>query len=95
MTNYAVFLEGEDFELTRDGGKDLFGFFVTVRVEAESVREAEREAIELIKSDPTLAEAFKSVGKEALRINSRVVHQLLPENRMDKTEYTFFPMEEI
>jgi hypothetical protein len=31
MANYAVFLEGNDFEFSRGGSKELLGFFVTVR----------------------------------------------------------------
>lgn len=62
MTNYAVFLQGDNFELSREGRKQLLGFFVTVRVEAESEAEAGNKAIRLVKSDSQLADAFMTAG---------------------------------
>jgi hypothetical protein len=50
MANYAVFLEGEDFELSHSGSKELLGFFVTVRVEAQSECEAKISGVTLVKS---------------------------------------------
>lgn len=60
MTNYAVFLEGNDFELSRNGSKEVLGFFVTVRVESQSEQEAASRAIEIVKADPQLEEAFRA-----------------------------------
>jgi len=92
MINYAVFLEGNNFELTHAGKKDLFGFFITVRIEADSESEAKSEAIQLVKSDPELSEAYRADAKEAPVIKVKVVHELLSENKMNKTKYTFFSM---
>ena len=72
----------------------MFGFFVTVRVEAQSEREAEISATALVKSDPQLAHAYKAGANETPKIEVKVVHQLLPENRMKNTEFEFFPMGE-
>jgi len=94
MTNYAVFLQGENFELSHEGEVRLLGFFVTVRVEAESEPEAEKRAIQHVKSDPQLAEAFKAGVAASPEVRVNVVHQLLPDNKMGNTVYTFFPMEE-
>ena len=94
MKNYAVFLMGEDFMLSRDGSNELCGFFVTVRVEANSEDEAGADAIQIVKSDPHLADAFKTDAIEKPKIEVRVVHELLPDNKMKNTGYTFFPMEE-
>ena len=94
MNNYAVFLMGEDFMLLQNGGKRLCGFFVTVRVEANTEEEAGAEAIQVLKSDPQLADAFKADAPKTPKVEVRVVHELLPENRMKNTEYTFFSMEE-
>ena len=63
MTNYAVFLEGNDFELSRKGSKEALGFFVTVRVESQSEQEAVGRAIEIVKADPQLEEAFGATSK--------------------------------
>ncbi len=92
MTNYAVFLQGDNFELSRDGRKQLLGFFVTVRVEAESEADAGNKAIQLVKSDSHLADAFMAGTAASPEIQVKVVHQLLPENKMTRTEYSFFPM---
>ena len=94
MANYAVFLQGENFELPRDGGKQLLGFFVTVRVEAESEAEAGSKAIQLVKSDSQLEDSFKADAAVSSDLRVKLLHQLLPENRMDRTEYTFYPMGE-
>ena len=94
MGNYAVFLEGKNFELSRGGGKELFGFFVTVRVETHSEREAEISATNHVKSDPQLADAFKENASVTPEIEVKVVHLLLPENKMKNTEFEFFPMGE-
>lgn len=94
MANYAVFLEGKNLELSRDGRKELLGFFVTVRVEAQSEYDAKTSATTLIKSDPQLADAFKATAGKEPKIQVNVVHQLLPENKMKNTGYVFFPMEE-
>jgi hypothetical protein len=94
MTNYAVFLEGNDFELSRNGSKEALGFFVTVRVESQSEQEAASRAIEIIKADPQLGEALRADTGKNPRIEVKVVHELLPENNMKNTEFVFFPMEE-
>ena len=94
MKNYAVFLMGEDFMLPNSGNKELCGFFVTVRVEANTEDEAGAAALEVLKKDPKLADAFKASSPKTPRIEVRVVHELLPENKMKNTEYTLFPMEE-
>jgi hypothetical protein len=94
MANYAVFLEGEDFELLHGEGKELLGFFVTVRVEAQSDCEAKIRATNLVKSDPQLADAFKATAAKAPKIEVKIVHQLLPENKMKSTGFVFFPMKE-
>jgi hypothetical protein len=94
MANYAVFLEGANFVLTRGIGKELLGFFVTVRVESSSAQEAASGAISLVKSDPQLEEAFRAVSEKTPTVVVKVVHELLPENRMKNTEFMFFPMEE-
>jgi len=93
MNNYAVFLMGEDFMLPHNGSKKLCGFFVTVRVEADTEDEARAGAIHVLKADPQLADAFTANSPKTPKIEVRVVHKLLPENKMKNTEYTFFPME--
>ena len=94
MKNYAVFLQGNDFSLTRDDIKDVLGFFITVRVEAESEEKASILATEIVKSEPELAEAFSTNASTKPSIEVKVVHELLPENKMNKTEFFFYSMEE-
>lgn len=94
MKNYAVFLEGNDFELSRNGHKKALGFFVTVRVEATSEQEAASTATELMKSHLELKEAYEEKADTSPNIAVKVVHELLPENKMMDTEFTFYSMEE-
>lgn len=92
MKNYAVFLEGNDFEITRKGTKEIVGFFVTVRVETASEDEATVSAIEIVKSNPLLKEAFNTNTTVTPRLDAKLVHELLPNNKMKDTELVFFPM---
>ncbi|MBF8164054.1 hypothetical protein [Ectopseudomonas hydrolytica] len=92
MKNYAVFLEGSNFELTRKGAKEVVGFFVTVRVETASEDEATALAIEIVKSYELLKEAFNPNATATPRLEAKVVHELLPSNKMKNTEPVFFPM---
>ena len=94
MANYAVFLEGKNFELSRGGFKELFGFFVTVRVDAPSEHDAGVNATTVLKSDAQLADAFKEGASKTPQIEVKVVHELLPENKMKNTEFVFFSMKE-
>jgi hypothetical protein len=94
MANYAVFLEGNNFELARGTNKELLGFFVTVRVESPTEQEAANSAILFIKSAPQLEAAFQVGGITTPSIEVKVIHELLPENMMKNSEFVFFPMEE-
>jgi hypothetical protein len=51
---YRVLINGENFHLTTSGDRRKMGFFTTRYVEAVDPEEAERLALELIKSDPNL-----------------------------------------
>jgi len=94
MPNFAVFLEGSNFELSRNGLNEVVGFFVSVRVEAQSEQEAANCAIEVVKSDPLLQQEFRPEASAIPRIDAKVVHELQPESKMKNTEFIFFPMEE-
>lgn len=94
MANFAVFLQGSDFELSRGGNKGSLGFFITVRVEAQTEEAAASAAIGVVKSDIQLEEAFTVEAANTPIIEVKVIHELLPENRMKNTEFVFFPMEE-
>ena len=78
---------GEDFMLPNSGSKELCGFFVTVRIEADTEDEAGAAALEVLKEDPQLADAFKADSPKTPKIEVRVVHELLPENKMKKDRW--------
>jgi hypothetical protein len=94
MTNFAVFLQGSDFELSRGGNKEVLGFFITVRVEAQSEEAAAIAAIGVVKSDHQLEEAFIVKAAKTPKIEVKVIHELLPENKMKNIEFVFFAMED-
>ncbi|MDX8400211.1 MAG: hypothetical protein R8K20_08170 [Gallionellaceae bacterium] len=94
MTNYAVFLQGSDFELSRGGKKEALGFFITVRVDAQTEEEAASAAIGVVKSDHQLEEAFRAEATKVPIIEVKVIHELPPENMMKNIEFVFFTMEE-
>lgn len=91
--NYAVFLEGENFEIDVDGKMQLLGFFTTVRVDAHSPEEAKSNALKVLLADPQLERCFANQQHIKPTIEAQVVHELLGDNHMKNTGYTFFPME--
>lgn len=94
MGNYAVFLEGNNFELTLDGRKSLFGFFKTVHVESPSEKKARDSAISLVRSLPELQEALQNISEIQPTIEAKVAHELLPQSKMKNTGFSFFLMED-
>ncbi len=91
--NYAVFLEGANFEINLDGIKQLLGFFTTVRVEAASQEEAKSSALKVLLADPQLESCFANQPHIKPSIKVQDVHELPADNHMKNTGYTFFPME--
>ena len=91
--NYAVFLKGANFEINLDGNKQLLGFFTTVCVEAASKEEAKSSALKVLLADPQLESCFANQQHIKPSIEVQVVHELLADNHMKNTGYTFFPME--
>jgi len=95
MTNYAVFLHGENFEIHYEGKKQAVGFFTTVHVEAETEEIAGHMAVEVVESDLVLSEAFAPGASAKPDLQIRVIHELEPDNKMKNTKYTFFAMDEV
>jgi hypothetical protein len=93
MKNYAVFLHCENFDIQYKGKKQPVGFFTTVCVEAETNEAASQLAVQVIESDPTLADAFALVASTKPLIEVKVVHELEPGNKMKSTTYIFFTMD--
>lgn len=54
MKYYQVVLNGENFLIRVDGEKTLMGFYTTKFVEAESAKEAELKAVDVLKQDEDL-----------------------------------------
>jgi hypothetical protein len=45
MKNYAVFLHCNNFDVTHNGVKDIYGLFITIRVECENESTAGSKAL--------------------------------------------------
>ena len=56
MSYYQVMLEGKDFPVVWEGNEEVFGFFTTRWVKASNDKEAELNAVELIKNDSSLVD---------------------------------------
>jgi hypothetical protein len=54
MKNYRVFVRGENFLINVDGCVKKLGFYTTRFVEANDEREAEENAISILRKDPKL-----------------------------------------
>lgn len=91
MKNFAVFLEGTNFWLARDGGRKHFGFFVTKRVEALSEEEAAQLAVQATRGDPNLSGQKDNPLSPTVVV--KVVHELSASNKMSDTELVLFEME--
>lgn len=94
MTNYAIFIDGENFLLNLEGEDKRFGFFVTKNVRSECESRAIESAIASIKSDPKFAQAYERSHLVEPTLTVKVVHILDKNNVMSDTGYTFYPMED-
>lgn len=90
MKNFAVFLHCENLDVTHKGVKDLYGLFITIRVECEDEGDAGSKAIECLKSEPLLVEAFSSAARVAPEIVVAVIHELPFSNKMKNTPLDLF-----
>lgn len=95
MTNYAVFLNGENFDIHFEGKRQLVGFFTTVRVEAETDEAAAHMAVDVVMSDSMLSEAFSAGTSTKPDLQIKAIHVLEPDNKMKNTPHTFFSMNEV
>lgn len=94
MNKYAVFLHCENFDITHNGVKDLYGLFITIWVESENESGAGEKAVELLKAEPLLAEAFSSNARVTPNIVVAVVHEMPFLIKSIHTPYDFFLMSE-
>lgn len=94
MNKYAVFLHCENFDLTHNGVKDLYGLFITIWVESENEGEAGEKAIDFLKSELVFAEAFSSGSSTHPSIVVAVVHEMPFLIESKHTPYDFFLMSE-
>lgn len=94
MNKYAVFLHCENFDLTHNGVKDLYGLFITFWVESENESDAGEKAIEFLKCEPLLAEAFSSSASTIPNIVVAVVHEMRFLIKSIHTPFDFFLMSE-
>jgi|GEM_PF-6449681 len=60
MPTYEVLLHATGFRLPMDGGSPATGFYMVDRVLARTAEEASKIALELMDSDPKIADVFKS-----------------------------------
>jgi hypothetical protein len=94
MKNYAVFLHCKNLDVTHNDVKDIYGLFITIRVECENESTAGNKAVEFLKSEPLLAEAFSSGARVLPNIVVAVVHELPSSNKMKNTPYDLFLLSE-
>ena len=103
---YRCFIRGENFPgqlahsaaLVEDarpvGAQEPVGFFVTRFVEADSVEQAEQNALLLLRSEPKLAppEGYKPSGRA--RVFFEEISEVRPEEVPDpQPGIAFYPME--
>ncbi|WP_177418983.1 hypothetical protein [endosymbiont of Lamellibrachia barhami] len=91
---YAVFLQGENYEIPTNEKTKHVGFFVTKVVDASNKISAEEQAMVLVGKDPQIIKAIAMSDGIEPTLEVKVVHELLHESRMKHTTYTYFPMEE-
>ena len=65
MKKYKVFVRGQNFLLNLDGKRQQLGFYTTRFVEAQNDQEAERNAISMVRNDPTLRDRVLNEKSDA------------------------------
>lgn len=92
---YSVTLRGENFNFLSESGVNNLGFFTTRVVSAESPEEAEKKAVELIKSDDSLINMLSDQEQVVTpKIFVEGIH-LCPWWKKKGGGYSFFDMEKL
>lgn len=99
MKYYQVMLEGKDFLIEMEGKEDLFGYFTTRWVKADSPEDAELKAVDLVKKDEQLVGITKNMdgSKPAPMIYLSEmcnVNWFQYLRRKPGKGYSFFPMKD-
>ena len=86
-----VFLHGKNALIETNGRPERLGFFTTRIVEAPSKKEAEIEAIRLVKSDEWLRSSLLNAGSDPFVLAAKEVEEALPEE-IATTGFSWYPM---
>jgi hypothetical protein len=87
---YRVLINGENFHLTMSGETKKMGFFTTRHVEAVDPEEAERLAVELIKSDPNLLEIMMYGGDDVPVLCAEEIEEVSASTLEPSAGYAFY-----
>jgi len=91
--NYAIILEGQNFEVNFDGEIQNLGFYTTRIVKANSIDEAEDKAIQLIRNAQSLINMMVENSQFEPRIDIDRVYKASWWKRTGGKGYSFYPMD--
>ena len=94
MKRYGVTLEGINYEIRKESGPALLGFYTTRYVSAENETEAELNAVKLVKEDKTLLNMTVRNSEQVPTLRLEEIWEVSMEKELGGSGYTFFPMEE-
>ena len=85
-------LQGHNFEVIIDGKMENLGFYTTRVVRANSLEEAEKKAINLIKNDRSLINIMVKNSILEPKIEVEMVYKASWWKKTGGKGYTFYPM---
>lgn len=93
MSNFVVFVHGENYNLEVEGRVQLAGFFATRRAEAESEEAVLEIVLRLLQNEPELCNLTSVLGVNPT-MNAKVAHEMPREHQNEYTGFTFYTMED-
>lgn len=87
-------LEGKNFPIKVEGKTQLWGFYTTRKVKAESPDEAEIKAVEMIRNDQELLSSLDHDNETEYKIFLDSMYELKWWNLLGGSGYSFYVIEE-
>jgi hypothetical protein len=94
MTEWRVFLNGQNFWLQSEGVPKRFGFYTTRFVEAQDPDAAETAAVQMLREDVTLQHVLNDRSDPPMIYAEEITEAVKRDPEYGNTGYSFYPEED-